>query len=63
VLSRKAIPEPREAAATTQGREDGRHGAEVRVDRITPASHDWRTAAITVFLRSETAQRYFGAYS
>jgi hypothetical protein len=38
VLSRKAIPEPREAAAITQGREDGRHGAEALVDRTTPTS-------------------------
>jgi hypothetical protein len=33
------------------------------VHRMTPASHGWRTAAITVFLRSETSQLYFGAYS
>jgi hypothetical protein len=57
------MPEPRDAAAITQGREDGRHGAEVRVHWMTPASHGGRTAAITCFLRSETKQRYFGAYS
>jgi hypothetical protein len=58
------MPEPREAAAITQGREDGWHGAaEVRVHWMTPASHGWRTAAITCFLRSETKQRYFDAYS
>jgi hypothetical protein len=50
------MPEPRDAAAITQGREDGRHGgAEVRVDRTTPSSHGCKTAAITGFLRSGTA--------
>jgi hypothetical protein len=45
------MPEPRDAAAITQGREDGRHGAEVRVHRMTPASHGWRIAAIIFLLR------------
>jgi hypothetical protein len=51
VLSRKAIPEPRDATAITQGREDGRHGVEVRVLRMTPASHGWTTVAIIFLLR------------
>jgi hypothetical protein len=46
-----ALPEPKDAAAITQGREDGRHGAEVRVPRMTPTSHDGRTAAIIFLLR------------
>jgi hypothetical protein len=46
VLSRKAIPEPKDAAAITQGREFGRHSAEDLVDRTTPISHAGRTAGI-----------------
>jgi hypothetical protein len=45
------MPEPRDAAAITQGRDEGRHGASVRVHRMTPASHAWMTAAIVFFLR------------
>jgi hypothetical protein len=63
VLSRKAMPEPIEAAAITQGREDGRHSAEARVHWMTPASQGWRMAAITGFVGSGTAQRYFDACS
>jgi hypothetical protein len=51
VLSRKAIPEPRDAAAITQGREEGWHGAEVRVPRMTPTSHAWTTVAIIFLLQ------------
>ncbi len=40
------MPEPREAAAITQGCEEDRHGAEPRVDRIMPASQAWRIAGI-----------------
>jgi hypothetical protein len=57
------MPEPIEAAAITQGREDGLHGAEARVHWMTPASQGWRMAAIIAFVRFGTAQRYFGAYS
>jgi hypothetical protein len=57
------MPEPIEAAAITQGREDGLHGAEARVHWMTPASQGWRMAAIIGFVRFGTAQRYFGAYS
>ena len=57
------MPEPIEAAAITQGREAGRHGAEARVHWMTPASQGWRMAAITGFVRSGTAKRYFDTYS
>jgi hypothetical protein len=40
------MPEPREAAAITQGCEVDRHGAGPRVDRIKPASQAWRMAGI-----------------
>ena len=43
------MPEPRDVAAITQGREDGRHGTWARVPLMTPSSHGWRTAAITGF--------------
>jgi hypothetical protein len=57
------MPEPIDAAAITQGREEGRHGAEARVPWMAPTSHVLTTAAITCFLPSETAQRYFDARS
>src|SRR5215212_7782800 len=40
------MPEPREAAAITQGREEGWHGEEILVPSITPMSQGWRTAGI-----------------
>jgi hypothetical protein len=40
------MPEPREAAAITHGRELGRHSAEGLVDWTTPISHAGRTAGI-----------------
>jgi hypothetical protein len=40
------MPEPRDAAIMTQGREDGWHGAEARVDRMMPTSHVWTTVEI-----------------
>ena len=57
------LSEPRDAAAITHGREDGWHGAAVRVPWMTPASHGWRTADITSFLRSGTAQPCFDGHS
>jgi hypothetical protein len=45
------MPEPREAAAITQGRKDGRHGAKALVPRMTPSSHGWTDAVIVFLLR------------
>jgi hypothetical protein len=49
------MPEPRDAAAITQGREDGMHGAEPRVERMTPISQAGRTAGINGFSGSVSA--------
>jgi len=40
------MPEPKEAAAITQGREEGWHGTPPRVRLMTPASHGCMTATI-----------------
>ena len=45
------MPEPRDAAAITQGREVGWHGVEALVDRMTPTSHGWTKVEIVFLLR------------
>jgi hypothetical protein len=52
------MPEPRDAATITQGRDDGWHGAWPRVERMTPTSHVWTIAVIVFLLRKGLGSDY-----